>query len=162
MRLPIGSEVACSDGVAGDLVAVVLDPLSRAVTHLVVEPSHRSGLGRLVPIELAEVRGQETRLRCSREELAALPHAEETELLPGSAPGLGYGPGQFYAWPYYGVGVGVGAGAGTGIGNLQRPVVRDRVPLGEVALRRGDEVQATDGPIGRVEGLVVDAADRHV
>jgi hypothetical protein len=38
----------------------------------------------------------------------------------------------------------------------------DKVPVGEVAVRRGDLVQATDGDIGRVQGLVVDGADHHV
>jgi sporulation protein YlmC with PRC-barrel domain len=36
------------------------------------------------------------------------------------------------------------------------------VPLGEVEVRRGDHVHATDGTIGRVQGLVIDPADHHV
>ena len=38
----------------------------------------------------------------------------------------------------------------------------DRLPAGEVDVRRGDPVHATDGSIGRVQGLVVDPSDRHV
>ena len=38
----------------------------------------------------------------------------------------------------------------------------DRIPVGEVEARRGDHVEATDGPIGRVKGLVVDPSDHHV
>jgi hypothetical protein len=48
----VGSEVACSDGVCGDLRRVVIDPVARALTHLVVEPRHRPGAGHLVPIDL--------------------------------------------------------------------------------------------------------------
>ena len=29
-------------------------------------------------------------------------------------------------------------------------------------MRRGDHVEASDGPIGRVQGLIVDPADHHV
>jgi len=51
---------------------------------------------------------------------------------------------------------------GLGLGNVSQPVVVDTVPLGEVAIRRGDPVHATDGDIGKVQGLVINPADRHV
>ncbi len=54
--------------------------------------------------------------------------------------------------PYYGLGP----------GNSSLPVKYDRVPLGEVTIRRGDPVHATDGDIGKVQGLVMDPVDRHV
>ena len=41
-------------------------------------------------------------------------------------------------------------------------VTNDRVPLGEVELRRGEHVFATDGAIGRVKGLVVHPDDHCV
>ena len=45
-----------------------------------------------------------------------------------------------------------------------RPVVvtNDRVPLGEVEVRRGEHVFATDGAIGRVRGLVIHPDDHCV
>jgi sporulation protein YlmC with PRC-barrel domain len=36
------------------------------------------------------------------------------------------------------------------------------VPLGEVEVRRGESVHATDGEIGRVKGLVIDPDDHQV
>jgi uncharacterized protein YrrD len=41
-------------------------------------------------------------------------------------------------------------------------VTQDRVPEGETQVRRGDRVQATDGEIGRVHGLVVEPKDHRV
>jgi hypothetical protein len=38
----------------------------------------------------------------------------------------------------------------------------DRVPLGDVEIRRGDPVHARDGWVGAVHGLVIDPADHHV
>jgi hypothetical protein len=35
-------------------------------------------------------------------------------------------------------------------------------PLNEVEVRRGEHVHATDGDIGRVQGLVIDPSDHHV
>jgi hypothetical protein len=49
-----------------------------------------------------------------------------------------------------------------GPGNITPPVITDALPLGEVAVRRGEQVLATDGGIGRVQGLVIDRATHHV
>ena len=56
----IGSEVSSSDGACGELRRVVIDPVARALTHLVVEPKHGRAKGHLVPIaprRLDEPRG---------------------------------------------------------------------------------------------------------
>jgi sporulation protein YlmC with PRC-barrel domain len=172
----IGSAVACSDGACGKLQRVVVDPVARVLTHLVVEPPHRVGAGRLVPIELVETSTEhEIRLRCTRSDFDGLDEAEETRFLPGAGGEWGYGPGQMLSLPYFGLGgMGMGMGIG-GVGSLgvggmgmggmdpgPHPVVTDRVPLGEVIVRRGDPVTATDGAIGRVQGLVIDPSDHHV
>src|ERR1039458_959513 len=80
-QFSIGSEVACSDGVCGDLRRVVVDPVARALTHLVVEPRHRAGSGRLVPVDLVESTTDAIRLRCTIAEFEALEDAEETQFL---------------------------------------------------------------------------------
>ncbi len=41
-------------------------------------------------------------------------------------------------------------------------VTYHKVPAGEVEVRRGERVHASDGPIGRVRGLVVDPSDHQV
>ncbi len=159
----IGSDVSCRDGVCGELKRVVVDPVARALTHLVVEPKHGGGPGRLVPVDLVDSAGEEIRLRCASSEFDALEHAEETQFLPGASGQWGYGQGQMLSWPYYGLGMG-GMGM-LGMGNMNagpQAVVRDRVPVGDVQVRRGEHVHATDGSIGRVQGLVVDPADHHV
>jgi len=155
----IGCEVACGDGPCGELTRVVVDPVARALTHLVVEPRHKPTAGRLVPVELVESASEERIvLRVSRSELEALDEAAVTSFLPTEASELGYEPGQVLALPYFGLGF----GPRIDVPMLPHVVTHDRVPLGEVDVRRGDHVEATDGPIGRVQGLVIDPADRHV
>ena len=162
-QFTIGAEASCTDGTCGDVTRVVVDPIARAVTHLVVEPKHRSGLGRLVPVDLAEAAGGDVHLRCTCAEFEKFDSAEETHFLGGEGYG-GYGPGQAVAWPYYGLGgQGIlGGGIGMGVGNVAVPVVSDTIPMGEVAVHRGDQVHATDGDIGRVQGLVIDTSNHHV
>jgi sporulation protein YlmC with PRC-barrel domain len=169
MDFTIGSEVACSDGVCGELKRVVVDPVARALTHLVVEPRHRRGTGHLVPIDLVESTTNEIRLRCTMSEFEALDDAEETHFLPGAGGGWGYEQDQMVSWPYYelsvagmGTGGGMGGGMGMGAGAGPQAITSDRVPVGEVEVRRGEHVHATDGKIGRVQGLVIDPGDHHV
>ncbi len=50
----IGGRATCRDGECGAVIFVVIDPVARKLTHLVVEPAHRQGLGRLVPLGLVE------------------------------------------------------------------------------------------------------------
>jgi sporulation protein YlmC with PRC-barrel domain len=162
-QFTIGAEATCTDGVCGEVTRVVVDPVARAVTHLAVEPKHRQGLARLVPLDLVDTATADgIRLRCTLAEFDALDPAEETQFVLG-ADGYGpYGASQVMSWPYYGLGAGMGVGMGLGLGNISQPVVSDTVPLGEVAVRRGEPVHATDGDIGHVQGLVVNPADRHV
>ena len=157
---------------------MVIDPVARALTHLVVEPRHRRGLGRLVPIDLVDnATGEEICLRCSAAEFDALEEAEETHFLSEASERMGYEAGQVLSWPYYGLGMGMGGtgmggvgigggrmgglGAG-GMSNTPYVIIDDRVPAGEVEVRRGEHVHAIDGDIGRVQGLVIDLKDHHV
>jgi len=173
----IGAEVRCEGQVCGRLARVVIDPVAGQLTHLVVEPKHGQGANRLVPIELVDAASAEPDigLNCSAGEFAALDPAEETEFLTGGGNAFGYESEQAMMWPHYGLGVGgvgmggagmgaVGMGGplGTDLVGLPRTTTYDRVPKGEVQVHRGDRVEATDGEIGRVKGLVIDPRDHAV
>jgi sporulation protein YlmC with PRC-barrel domain len=164
----IGAEVSCTDAVCGEVSRVVVDPVAKALTHLVVDPKHGGGTARLVPLNLVDSTTDEVRLHCSSAEFDKLDPAEETRFIQGS--NAGYEQGQVLSWPYYGIGMG-GIGMGGmgmggmgmgGMGNLPQTITTDTVPLGEVDVRRGDEVHATDGDIGKVQGLVINPSDHHV
>ncbi|MGE5286697.1 MAG: hypothetical protein ACM3ML_05735 [Micromonosporaceae bacterium] len=157
----IGADASCTDGVCGKVSRVVIDPVARAVTHLVVEPTGRQGLGRLVPLDLVDATAGEIRLRCSRAEFEKLDSAEETQFVPGTRGFADYGPEQVLAWPYASLGGGASV-QGDMVTGVSQTVTYDTVPLGEVAVRRGERVHATDGDIGQVQGLVIDPRSRHV
>ena len=82
--LVIGSSTVGSDGYRGEVLALVVDPAARTVTHLVVEPHGRAGLARLVPldlVDLADLAGAppgQVRLRCTEAEFMSQEPAEET------------------------------------------------------------------------------------
>lgn len=164
----IGSDVSCTDGACGELRRVVVDPVARALTHLVVEAKHRQGMGHLVPIDLVITSGADIHLRCTLAQFEDLEDAEDTQFLSGARGQWGYEQDQMLSHPYYGLGMGgmLGTnsmgGIGMGGGPRSQLVTNDRVPVGDVEVRRGDRVHATDGPIGKVQGLVVDLDTHHV
>src|SRR5450755_1154452 len=156
----IGADVSCSDGACGKVSRVVVDPVARTVTHLVVEPGHWHGPGRLVPLGLADATAGEIRLRCTLADFGKLDPAEETQFLPGTPGYPGYDPDQVLSMPYYSMGMGMGGGMAGNYG--PQTVTYDTVPLDEVEVCRGDHVHATDGHIGKVQGLVIDPDSHRV
>lgn len=163
-QFTIGTEARCTDGVCGKVSRVVVDPVAEAVTHLVVEPEDRHGLARLVPLDLVDTTSGDIQLQSTLAAFAQLDPAEETQFVPGSVGYADYGPEQVIAWPYYGLNpvAGLPGGVDLGVAGFSPTVAYDRIPVGEVEVRRGDPVQATDGNIGRIQGLVVDPDDHQV
>jgi hypothetical protein len=160
----IGSGVSCSDGRCGELTCVVVDPAARTVTHLVVEPPHRGGPRRLVPVRLAAA-GTAIQLRCTMYQFERLQEAEQTQIVPGALGDLDNGKEHKLSAPYYGPGgMGLAMAIGTGLGTGTGPqrITSDRIPAGKVEVRRGEHVQATDGPVGKVRGLTVLTRGRRV
>lgn len=165
------AEVRCTDGDCGKLRTLVIRRVDDAVTHLVVEPAHREGAGRIVPLGLVDTGGastakDEVRLRCTTAEFERLDPAEAT-YFPGDddyeTTAGSWEPDAL--WPYYapagGVMPGVPGTPGTAVpGNIPEPVTVDAVPdklPGEDEVFRGDHVHATDGDIGHVLGFGVEA-----
>jgi sporulation protein YlmC with PRC-barrel domain len=138
----MGATANCVDGPGGKVSRVIIDPATETVTHLVIEPKHRFGVGRLVPLDLVETTAGDIRLRCTVEEFGALEPAQETELVDDVTGSLG-------------------------LGGLNTPppvpvIIQDVVPLGEANVDRGEPVHALDGEIGRVQGFLVNPDDHRV
>jgi sporulation protein YlmC with PRC-barrel domain len=165
MRLRLRMPVDGVEGEIGVLADLVVDPDSRRVTHLVVEPRHRPALARLVPVDRAiheDADDGRLSLLCSTDELRRLPEVHE----------LAYG--RLYDFPVedpdWDVGItevlAVPAGGIPGLGPepVATPppaVIYDRVPKGEVELRSGSPViDADERQVGRVAELVSDDDDR--
>lgn len=162
VRLQFGALAEASDGPAGELGRVIIDPASQELTHLVVTPRH--GPGRLIPVEILTGDGEPLRLRCTRAELRSYDEAEEATVTGESGASSPYSFDESE-----GARSGLG-GMGSQDTGLFRPAHRhrnpsseaDRVPLGKVEIRHDDPVHALDGPIGAVGAVVIDPGDHHV
>lgn len=177
----IGARASAADAVCGQVIRVVVNPIGRIITHLVIGPKHEHGhhIDRLVPVDLVQVTADGIRLDCTKAEFDTFDPAEETHFIAGSGH-PGYEPDQVWCLPGSGLSgiwtegqawdrglsgvwtAGQGWDRGGSHGPRRRTVTCDSVPVGEVQVRRGEHVHTRDGEIGQVEGLVIDPDNHHV
>jgi sporulation protein YlmC with PRC-barrel domain len=162
VRLELGSRVDCTDEEFGELVDVVVDPTTRRLTHLVVEPRSEDWVARLVPIDLAQTRDDASRaveLRLTVEEARRLPPVHDVAFLrlgdlSVDDPVWDVGIQEVRAVPYY-------TAYDLEATPLDYAVMYDRIPKSDVEIRRASSVVSADGHhLGEVDGFVVDRDDQ--
>jgi sporulation protein YlmC with PRC-barrel domain len=166
----IGADARCSDGPCGQVSRIIVNPVTREVTHLVVDQKHRNDPERFVPVDLVDATTGQLRLRCSLAEFQALRPAQETEVVPDLDPtGHQHSPPRSVNFLPMSPGALLPMPSGTlrgdrGRGRPKAPeeVTVDSVPSGEVDMRRELTVCASDGEIGQVQGLVVEPGGHHI
>lgn len=73
MNIRLDVEVNCIDGLAGHCAAVVLNPVSRVISHIVVQPAGHGHAQVLVPLDyITDGSVQQIGLRCTLDELGKL------------------------------------------------------------------------------------------
>lgn len=145
MEFPLDAEVHCTDGRCGRSTHIVLNPATDQITHLVVRERRPSSVERLVPVMLvARTAAEVILLNCTREEFARLEPFNQTEFVYGDLPHHATDPSLTMLWPY-------AIPAKRIVDDKIRPI-----PPGELAVRRGARVHATDGRVGRVDEFLVD------
>ena len=145
---------------------MVIDPTTRRVTHLVVQPDRPSEPARLVPVERARG-GEEAEgtivLDATVAQIGQLESVRESAYLrlgefPVEDPDWEVGVEEMLALPYYQDLDGIGAEP---LSYDDHVVWKyDRIPKGEVEMRRASPVTSSDGHhLGHVDGFVVDGED---
>jgi hypothetical protein len=158
MEIPLNAQVECTDGVCGRSVFVLINPVIEEVTHLVVREDS-SNVEYIVSVDVVSETIRDTiQLRCSKAELEKMdPFIKATfieEKMPDKMFVYGggmYGWGSYYYAPLVTPGVAV-----------RVPVEEEQIPPGELAVRRGTRVEATDGYIGQVDEFVVNPENGHI
>ena len=164
MTFRIGADASCTDGACGQVSRIIVNPVTREVTHLAVDPKHQHGPGRLVPVDLVDATTGQIRLRCSLAKFQTLRLAQETEGGPDLDP-TGHGhPDNAPNKMNWVVADGAVIMQPGGRGEPQAPqqVTVNYVPEGEVEVHRELTVHATDGDIGQIQGLGVEPGGHHV
>jgi sporulation protein YlmC with PRC-barrel domain len=152
MDISVNAEVQCVDGLAGHSTGVILHPISRRVTHIVVSERGFPHTERLVPVDLViDSTPHQIRLRCTEEELLAMEPFIETEFMAATEPYAVYSMEEYRLWPY--------ALPDPEMGMV---VEHEQIPPGELAVHRGASVEATDGHVGQVDEFLLDPTDMHI
>lgn len=156
MNIPLNAEVHCQDGICGDSVRVIIDPRTQQVTHFVVRKRKSPRLEKLVPGALVSGTTLDTIDLCLRsDELANMEDFKETrfdhvDVETSKMAAVHNGSEGIAYWP--------------SVNSKEQTVSleKERLPRGELAIRRGIEVFATDGPAGKVGEFLVDSEDGHI
>ena len=149
IHIPVGAKVNCTDGLGGKSTCVLINPVADKVTHLVVQDAASHHLEYVVPVELVAAMSHDMiQLKCTRSELQHLDPFVQThyihEPMPQTEYNSGYANEIHLMWPY-------------AVGDTMSwvHVNEQQIPLGELAVRRGTAVEATDGPVGHVDEFLV-------
>jgi sporulation protein YlmC with PRC-barrel domain len=149
MDVPIDVEVKCCGRNCGRSTHIVLNPVTKEITHLVVKQRAFPYSERLVPLDLmVESTPRMIRLRCDAPDLDAMDEFIETEFIRSEETHIVGGPSMM--WPY------------TYTTEEYLPQDHERIPVGKLAIRRGARVVARDGQVGRVDEFVVDRRSEHI
>jgi len=151
MEIPLNVEVHCTDGRCGRSTHVVLNPATEQITHIVVKEKQPSRVERLVPVILIRDTAAEVIvLDCTLEEFSALEPFNQTDFVYGDLLHHASDPSLTLLWPY-------AVPAKRVVDEKTRPI-----PPGELAVRRGARVEATDGRVGRVDEFLVDPDSGYI
>jgi uncharacterized membrane protein len=149
--LPIKAEVHCSDGAAGRSTYVIVNPISRQMTHLVVKSLLPPFYEVLVPVDQVEETTPDLiKLKCTQTDLSTMEPFEYEEYIRTEIP-------DYLSWPYV-----VPMGFYPEVVVKYIPVKQRNIALGEVAVRRGARVEATDGYVGLVDELLINSNNMQV
>jgi sporulation protein YlmC with PRC-barrel domain len=146
--LPTNARVHCSDGPAGRSTYVIGNPVNRQITHLVVKSNRPPFHEYLVPVDQVEATTPDLiKLKCTRNDLNKMEPFEYEAFICAKLPDnlLITAPGS------------ITDGVVTYV-----PVKRDNIPQGELAVRRGAQVEATDGYVGQVDELLINSNNMQV
>ena len=146
MEIPINAKVMCQDGDCGHVTCVIINPVTDKLTHVVVKDDHTFKDEHIVPIGLVEETASESlRLTCNRDVFKKMDsfiehHYIQAEKIFGAYPANRhvYLP---YGWPIY---------------EDYADIKNERVPPGEITFHRSAKVEASDGPVGKVDEFLVD------
>lgn len=147
IKVPIDVKVECTDGRVGTSTHVIINPTTKTITHFVVSDNEPVvAHNYLVPVEsIRESRHDVIRLNCTVEELSQMEQFTEVHYIANPEPEPGYPADAVYLAPFV-----------APLDSSYLTVEVERVPMGEMAIRRGAVIEATDGFVGHLGEFLVD------
>jgi len=150
MELDINAAVECEDSCCGTVTNIIINPAARTVAYLAIRENKPPHTEILAPLGMiGYLAPGQIHLQCTEDELSRFPLFIEQDFVKMDAPD---GPMTGYLMLPYVL--------------PENPsmisILNKRMPEGELAVRRGAFVQATDGEAGRVDEFLLDAANGQI
>jgi uncharacterized membrane protein/sporulation protein YlmC with PRC-barrel domain len=150
--LPTNAKVRCSDGATGRSTYVIFNPNNHRLTNLMVKSDRPPFDEYLVPVDqVEETTNDLIKLKCTRKELYEMEPFESEQYIRTRLP-------ENLEFPYSYPGIGIN----TREVDTFIPVKLWNIPPGEMAVRRGAQVEATDGTVGQVDELLINSNNMQV
>jgi hypothetical protein len=146
--IPVKAEVHCSDGGAWHSTYVIVNPINHLITHLVVKRDWPPFQEHVVPVDqVEETTPNLIKLKCTQDDLEKMEPFEYEEYIRTKLSDFVRRRDDYLIWPYV----------------VHPPgFVSENTPPGELAVHRGAKVEATDGPLGQVDELLINSNNMHV
>jgi uncharacterized protein YrrD len=142
MEIAMDAEVHCKDAVCGKTTKIILNPVSDKVSHVVVREHKAPHREVVVPVDrISEGTPELILLDMTSEELSKMDPFIEKEYVPQEM--THYEGAYMFALPYK-------VPEKLSVGFKHRSI-----PAGELAVKRGSQVEATDGHIGEVNEFLL-------
>ena len=144
--IAINARVECTDGPLGKTTNVIVNPVTKKVTHIVLEDKGLpDNATRMVPFnKVADSTPAKITLSCSKADVTSMPPFLKGQVIQETISGGAWSSGDVYASQYV-------------FNDTAYDVVQGaHIPAGEKAICSGMDVAATDGKVGRLDELVLD------
>ena len=147
MDIPLNATVYCENGRVGTSTHVVINPLNEQITHVVIRLDERPHTEYMIPVsQVGETTPASINLHLTREQFDLQEEFIVSEYIPIE---ITHYEDLTFGWPL------------VQTEHKLEEVHKVQIPLGELPVRRGAAVEATDGRIGKIDEFVA-IPDGHV
>lgn len=152
MDIPINVDVLCAGELCGRSTCLIINPVNARITHLVVIENDFPYIERLVPVKtILDSSANSIQLRCNKAKLTEMEPFKEADFISAGRleSTLPYGV-PYLIWPY------------SMYEGMPLMLEHEHIPAGEVVIRRGTPVKASDGQVGKVDEFLVDPSHDNI
>jgi uncharacterized protein YrrD len=154
MDIPVNAKVECQNEDCGRTTCVIINPVSKKITHIVVQEKGMLRLERVVPVELiSETSTDHITLRCSAKRFSTFEPFRTGHYVSSNERYLDYESDNYYLHPFLPPEFGE---------NFKNEPVYEETELiqpSELGIHRGSVVHATDGKVGQVDEFLISPED---
>jgi uncharacterized protein YrrD len=156
MDIPVNAKVKCLNKVCGKIICVIINPINKLVTHIVVQEKGFIGIERLIPVEeILESQSDQITLRCSLDEFSKFESFTETHYIGRDEQFLDDQVEHYY-FPFS------TPDFGDAFEYERWFEETECIPHGELGIYRGAAVHATDGKVGQVDEFLISPKDDRI